>query len=853
MMNIVLPENVKGLSSQEAKERLEAEGYNELPSEKKRRLFRIILDILKEPMILLLIACITIYMFTGDLRESLVLLISIVFIIVITVYQENKTEKALEALKSLASPRALVWRDSKLIQIEGRELVREDLIFLKEGDRVPADGIVILNKSLNINESLLTGESVPVAKKSGDKEMLMARPQGDNSIFVYSGTMLVSGQGIILVKAIGRDTEMGRIGKILDSVEQDKTPLQKNFAQLVEYILIIAIILCLAVFGLNMLTAHGLVPSILSGITLAMAILPEEFPVVLAVFLSIGAWRLSHHQVLVRKMSVVESLGAATVLCVDKTGTLTMNQMKIAQVYLNDKNTIINFAKLSSSDLRQSQDESLRQIIKAGSLSSNRNTFDPLEGAIKETRRLMFHEDIYSNLELIREFPLSSEFLAMANVWAEGNKNTAYVKGSPEQIMALSNLSPSEANNIEMVVKRMANEGLRILGIASALNIESNNDLKKIQFQFLGLIGFIDPVRSMVAVAINECHKAGIKVKMITGDYPETAKSIARQIGLQDPENVVSGEDFIKLKPEELSERIRISNVFARMMPEYKLQIIGVLRQSGEVVVMTGDGVNDGPALKAADIGVAMGERGTDVARESAGIVLLDDNFSSLVSGVHEGRKIYDNLQRAVVYLVSVHIPIAALSLLPIILDWPLIFFPAHIMFLELLVDPVCSVVFEAEPASNGLMARKPRDSKKSILNLNYLLISLIQGVSILLFVFLVYYLSVYYGLESGKIRAITFSTLVISNIFMILVNRSWSDNIFKIITKKNNFLWPIIVFASLFLVFSIYNPFMMDVFSFSSLSLRDWFWPLIFALFPALIFELIKYFSGNKKSVNFK
>ncbi|MEI6529399.1 MAG: cation-translocating P-type ATPase [Candidatus Falkowbacteria bacterium] len=847
MINITLPENIKGLSTQEAKSRLETDGYNELPSEKKRRLFRIIIDILKEPMILLLIACITIYIFTGDLRESLVLLISILFIIVITVYQENKTERALEALKSLASPRALVWRDAKLIQIDGRELVRDDVIFLKEGDRVPADGVVVLNKSLNINESLLTGESVPVAKKNGASELLMARPQGDNSPYVYSGTMLVSGQGIIVIKAIGHDTEIGRIGKILDSVEQDKTPLQKNFAQLVEYILIIAIILCLGVFGLNILTAHALIPSILSGITLAMAILPEEFPVVLAIFLSIGAWRLSQHQVLVRKMSVVESLGAATVLCVDKTGTLTMNQMKIAKVYLNNKKELVDLKKLSLVNIKEAKDESLREIIKAGALSSNRHTFDPLEGAIKELRRVIFHEDIYSSLQLIHEYPLSSEFLAMANVWKDGNKNTAYVKGSPEQIMALSSLTETEINEIEIAIKAMAEEGLRILGIASTDTEGSANDLKKIKFRFLGLIAFMDPIRPAAALAIKECYRAGIKVKMITGDYSGTARSIARQIGLENPENVVSGDDFINLSPEKLSEKIKTSSVFARMMPEYKLQIISVLRQSGEVVVMTGDGVNDGPALKAADIGVAMGERGTDVARESAGIVLLDDNFSSLVSGVHEGRKIYDNLQRAVVYLVSVHIPIAALSLLPIILDWPLIFFPAHIMFLELLVDPVCSIVFEAEPAGTGLMSRKPRNSKKSILNLNYLIISLVQGASILLFVFSIYYLSVYYGLEAGKVRALTFSTLVISNILMILVNRSWSDSIFKILAKKNQFLWPIIGAASLFLIFSIYNPFMMDVFSFSSLSLIDWIWPIIFALGPALIFELIKYFSAHK------
>lgn len=846
-MNIALPANVKGLASKEAEERLIAEGYNELPSEKKRRLFTIIIDILKEPMILLLIACITIYIFTGDLRESLVLLISILFIIAITVYQENKTERALEALKSLASPRALVWRDNNLIQIDGRELVRGDIILLKEGDRVPADGVVVLNKGLNINESLLTGESVPVTKSAGEINLNMARPQGEGSPFVFSGTTVASGQGIVVIKGTGRETEIGHIGKILNELETDRSPLQKNFSKLVQTILIVAIILCLAVFSLNILTRHGFIPSLLSGITLAMAILPEEFPVVLAVFLSIGAWRLSRHQVLVRKMSVVESLGAATVLCVDKTGTLTLNQMKMAQVYIFDKKRVVDIDKESISNLNIADNLSLRGVIKAAALASSRNTFDPLEGAIKEVRRLIFHEDIYKNLELTQEHPLTSEFLAMANIWQDSLAINAYVKGAPEAIMSLCVLSDVEKRNIEASIKTMAQAGLRILGVAQASEVAPNQELKNINFSFLGLIAFMDPVRSTAAQAIKECHRAGIKVKMITGDYPETARSIARQIGLTNPDDAVSGQDFINLGEHELNQKIKSSSVFARMMPEYKLAIIRALKHENEIVVMTGDGVNDGPALKAADIGVAMGGRGTDVARESAGVILLDDNFSSLVSGISEGRKIYDNLQRAVVYLVAVHIPIAALSLLPIILDWPLIFFPAHIMFLELLVDPVCSIVFEAEPASKGLMSRQPRDSKKSILNSSNLLVSLIQGMSILLFVFAIYYLSVYLDFSSGRTRALTFSTLVISNIFFILSNRSWTDNAIRALTKKNPFLWPIISLAVFFLLFSVYNPFMQDVFSFAPLSYMDWAGAFIFALFPALIFEMLKLFNYSR------
>lgn len=847
-MNIILPDNIKGLSQQEAETKLETDGYNELPTEKKRRLFKIVIDILKEPMILLLLACITIYAISGDIRESIVLAISIFFVIFITVYQESKTEKALEALKSLASPQAFVWRDGEFIKISGREVVCGDIILLKEGDRVPADGVVILNKGLSINESLLTGESVPVAKSLGNLKMKMLNPQGDNSPFVYSGTMVVSGQGIAVVKAIGRQTEIGRIGKILNSVEEESTPLQKNFSQLVRYILIVALTLCLLVVILNLLTKHSLLPSFLSGLTLAMAILPEEFPVVLAVFLSIGAWRLSRYQILVRKLSVVESLGAATTLCVDKTGTLTMNRMKIAKVFLANDNKLIDFSQFIKNKKLFFDNESLRLIIKTGSLASNRNTFDPLEGAIKEVRRELFHENIYSRLEVIHEYPLSSEFLAMVNVWQQDGAAFACAKGAPEVIMSLGNLSEQEVLQIHKTIRKMAQEGLRVLGVAYAEKVSGASEIKKIPFKFLGLLGFMDPVRPTAALAIKECYQAGIKVKMITGDYPETAKNIAEQIGLTH-NNIVSGQDFVNLNEEELRKKIRTSNIFARMMPEYKLQIIKALKKDGQIVAMTGDGVNDGPALKAADIGVAMGSHGTDVARESADIILLDDNFSSLVDGVKEGRRIFDNLQRAVVYLIAVHLPIAILSLLPIILAWPLLFFPVHIMFLELLVDPVCSIVFEAELAGRGLMRRPPRNSKKSILNNNNLVVSLIQGFSIFVFVFLIYAFGVWSGSADGLVRATAFVTLVSSNIFLILVNRSWSENIFISLFKKNQFLWPIIALTIIFLLLAIYNPFLRSVFSFSPLSLNDWFWPLIFSLFPAFIFEFIKVFKRFDKN----
>lgn len=840
-MNIALPENIKGLSSEEAKKRLLANGYNELPAEKRKRLLKIILDILKEPMILLLLACIAIYTFSGDFRESIVLGISIFFIIFISVYQENKTEKALSALTSLASPQAFVWRDNQLVKIPGREVVCGDVIFLKEGDRVPADGVLLWDKGISINESLLTGESVPVNKNIGKQDADMERPGGEQCAFVYSGTLVVAGQGIVLVKAIGYQTEIGRIGKILDSVQTSDTPLQKNFSQLVEQILVIAILLCVAVVFSNLLTKHSLLPSILSGITLAMAILPEEFPVVLAVFLSIGAWRLSKYQTLVRQMSAVESLGAATVLCVDKTGTLTMNQMKVRQVFLAKANRLVDFSQGWKNNKEFVTDEALKLLIKSSALASTRNSFDPLEGAIKEVRRELFHKDIYDHLIIAQEHPLTSEFLVMVNLWREGGSISAHAKGAPEALMTICDLSLEEVQKVNDTVKKMAADGLRILGVAMAEQVDLVPNAKHLKLKFLGLLGFMDPVRTTAAAAMQECAMAGIKVKMITGDYSETAKSIARQAGLENYDQIISGADFISLGEEELRIKIKESRVFARMMPEYKLQIISALKADGEVVVMTGDGVNDGPALKAADIGVAMGKRGTDVAREAADIVLLDDNFSSLVGGVREGRRIFDNLQRAVVYLIAVHLPIAFLSLVPILLGWPLIFFPVHIMFLELLVDPVCSIVFEAEPGSADLMKRSPRNSKKSILNHNNFLISLLQGLSIIIFVFIAYYYGIISNWSGELVRTTAFVALVSANILMILSNRSWTESIFSSMAKKNSFLWPIIVCTVIFLLLAIYNPFLREVFSFSSFSLGDWFMPLVLSLFPMLIFELYK------------
>lgn len=835
-MNSTPPSNLKGLTNSEAQERLKLEGYNELPTEKNRRFLNLVLDVIKEPMLLLLLSGGLIYLVLGDIQEAIVLLISVFFIIGITVYQENKTEKTLAALKNLASPQALVWRDSEYLKISGREVVREDLVFLNEGDRVPADGELIWSNNLTLDESLLTGESLPVERKA-------AALQNEEKK-VHSGTLVVAGQGIFSVKSIGRQTEIGKIGKLLSSLEDVKTPLQKDFARLTRGVLVVGIFLCLAVVFLNYLSGLGLLPSFLSGIILAMAIFPEEFPVVLMIFLSIGAWRLSRHQVLVRKMSAVESLGAATVLAVDKTGTLTLNKMKVNQVYLSEHK--------SNEPLEVSlHDNNLfKEMMRLAALASKQQTFDPLEKAIKELKRSIYQkENIYQAWNLIKEYPLTSELFVFANAFEgrDDKKILICAKGAPEAIISLCHLNKDEEKNLSDQVLKMAKAGLRIIGVATSEPKIISDNIKDYPFKFIGLLGLADPIRPGVPEAIKECYSAGIKVKMITGDYPETGRKIAEKIGLENFSEVLSGRELAELSPEELKERINRVNVFARMVPASKLDIIQALKANQEVVAMTGDGVNDGPALKASDIGVAMGRRGTEVAREAADIVLLDDNFSSLVRGVREGRKIFDNLKRAMVYILAVHIPIAGLSLLPLLFGWPLILYPAHIVFLELIIDPICSIVFEAEAADKEIMKRAPRNYRSSILSWRSFLISLLQGGSLLLIIALAYGYYLHQGWEVDQARTVSFAILIFANLLLVLANRSWAHNFFASFKKANSALWPIMLFGLSFLALVIYQPFFRHIFKFTTLSLELLGQALLIAILPVLIFEVIKII-GKKK-----
>ena len=700
----------EGLSSAQAAAALARDGYNELPTSRPRSFLAIALEVAREPMFLLLLACGVVYLLLGDRGEAAMLLGFVAVIIGITLVQEQKAERALDALRDLSSPRALVLRDGGPLRIAGREVVQGDLLILAEGDRIAADAVLLSGATLSINESLLTGESVPVTKLPAavppDK---MGPPGGEDTPFLFSGSLVVQGKGRARVMACGERTALGRIGLALAAVPQEPTRIQAETARLVKRIALAGIALSVLLAVAYGLRSGDWLVATLTGITLAMAILPEELPVVLAIFLALGARRLAMHKVLTRNVPALEMLGSATVLCVDKTGTLTQNQMRLVQLHAGGANHALEATPASGLP------ESFHGLLEFSMLASHRDPFDPMEKAIKAatTRHLAGTEHVHADWRLIEDYPLSPALLAMSRVWQSPDQARYVIaaKGAPEAIFDLCHLDPQRVALLEAATGAMAARGLRVLGVARASFAQGA--LPPIQhdfdFVFLGLIGLADPVRGTVPAAVAECRAAGIRVVMITGDYPATAASIAQQAGLQAPERQVTGSALAQMSQAQLQEAVRDTNVFCRAVPEDKLRIVAALKANGEVVAMTGDGVNDAPALKAAHIGIAMGGRGTDVAREAADLVLLDDDFSSIVTAVRGGRRIFANLRKAFLFVIGVHIPIVGLSLIPVLLGWPVLLQPVHILFLQLIIDPACSIFFEAEPEDPAGMQAPPR------------------------------------------------------------------------------------------------------------------------------------------------
>jgi Ca2+-transporting ATPase len=823
-----------GLTTAESEEKLGVFGPNELPSAKPKNIWRIAFEVMKEPMFLLLITCGTVYMVVGDYKEGGILLFTILIIIFITFYQYQKTEKALAALKKLASPRALVIRDGIEIRIPGREVVPGDLIIINEGDRIAADAMVIDSLNLTVDESILTGESIPASKNT---QTNLTSPTG----FVFSGTLVVQGKGLIQVTATGLQTQFGKIGTSLQSIHEDDTRLQKEMKALIRALFIIGVFISIGVIITFYFTRGNFLQALLNGIASAMSILPEEFPVVLTVFLALGAWRLSKNNVLTRRPSAIETLGSATVLCSDKTGTITQNKMEVVALYNGQE-------IFQKSTFAQKQNQ-INDLILNAHRASPGGSIDPMEKAIDNINNLFGPQN--ESGKLLKEYPLSRELPAMTRVLEHNSGNSISVscKGAPEAIFSLCKMHSEETAKHLAVVNQMAEHGYRVIAVGCAIFAGSQlpESQRKFNFNFTGLIALEDPIRPEVPQAIKECKEAGIKVIMITGDFPATARSIAHQIGLPDDGEIITGSELKKMTDNELRKRIQLSTICARIVPEQKLRIVQALKANNAIVAMTGDGVNDAPALKAAHIGIAMGNKGTDVAREASSLVLLDDNFASIVSAIRSGRRIFDNLQKAMSYILAIHIPIIGLTLLPAFIpSLPLLLMPLHIVFMELIIDPVCSIAFEYEQQEKGIMKRPARDPNEQFFGGRKIVSSALQGLLLFTMVMTIYFLSIGEGHTEGEVRAIAFSSLIIGNIFLILANLSNTRSIISVIREKNiaAILISLLAITMLFLIISV--PYLQQVFSLQFPGYPHFASAFIGAICLMLVLESIKAFKNR-------
>lgn len=834
-----------GLSHDEAERRFIADGPNELPKPTNHGILYIIWDVVREPMFLLLVTAGIIYLAMGEPGDA-ALLLGFVFVIMgITIVQERRTERALDALRDLSSPYALVIRDGQRQRIQATHVVRGDLVVLAEGDRVPADALVREGKNISADESLLTGESVPVSKRESSSEQTLSRPGGDDHASVFSGTLITAGQGIAEVLAIGVQSELGKIGSALNLLKPERTRLQQETGRLVTYLAVIGGILCCVVVAAYAVTRGGDVESwkrgFLAGITMAMAILPEELPVILTIFFALGAWRISQSRVLTRRMPAVETLGATTVLCTDKTGTLTLNSMTVTRIMIANQSIIID-------DMTNEQRASIQELLDIAVLASKPDPFDPMERAIHiagEKASPAFKE-LHKNWTLVREYPLTRELLAVTQVWKQGTDGPMFVasKGAPEAIAQLCGMSPEQRNQLTQQTILLAGEGLRVLGVARAILPETALPANHadVSLEFVGLMGLVDPLRSNVPAAVAELQSAGIKVVMITGDYPATAQNIARQAGITNTNDIISGSDMEHMTDDDFLRRVHTVQIFARIVPEQKLRIIQAFKANNAVVAMIGDGVNDAPALKAAHIGIAMGGRGTDVARESAALVLLDDDFTSVVAAVKMGRRIFDNIRKAVAFTFAVHVPIAGLSILPVFIPaWPLLLLPIHIVFLELVIDPSCTLIFESEEAEPDLMTRPPRDPNERLYSWRGIALSLLQGLSSLIACVGIF---IYTQAELGDsaARALTFTTLVVSFIAIIMTNRSWSRSIMAILRTPNAAQWWVVLGTIIFLTLALYVPIAQKYFHFAPLHGTDLFMSIVAGIVCIAWFEIIKW-----------
>lgn len=820
--------NINGLTNEQVLLARKQHGQNSLEYKKTNPVFEAIKNLIKEPMIILLLVAASIYFISGKTGDGIFLLSAILIVSLITLFQDSRSRNALEKLKDFTHPKSKVIRNGEIIEIESKEIVVGDCLMIEEGTGIAADGTIIHSNDFSVNEAILTGESFAVSK---DKDA------ENNQIF--HGTTVASGLAIAIVSAIGNQTKLGKIGKSLEEIKEEKTPLEIQINQFVKKLVIAGAIVFLTVWVLNYYNSKNILDSLLKALTLAMSILPEEIPMAFTTFMAIGAWRLMKMGIVVKQMKTVETLGSATVICVDKTGTITENKMSLAKVYAWETKRILNPEAYATAE---------KSLIQTAMWASEPIAFDPMEVALHNAYSELFSEDKRPHFKLVHEYPLSGKPPMMTHVFEDkkGNKIIA-AKGAPEALMAISNLSLAEKKEIEIIIKEITDEGYRVLGVGEVSFTEKNypKTQQEFKFEFKGILAFYDPPKKNIQAVLQKFYKAGIGVKIITGDNSETTISIAKQIGFVGYENSITGDQLMKLSEKELKKTVLTTNIFTRMFPEAKLKIIEALKANGQIVAMTGDGVNDGPALKAAHIGIAMGKKGTEIAKQAASLILVNDDLSKMVDAVAMGRRIYTNLKKAFRYIISIHIPIILTVFIPLALGWiyPNIFSPIHIIFLELIMGPTCSIIFENEPIEKNTMSEKPRPFSTTFFNFKELIISILQGLVITAGTLFGYQYSVQNGFDEPHTRTIVFTILITANIFLTLVNRSYYYSILKTIQYKNNMVLMIIGITLSITALLLYVPFLTRFFEFERLAFSQLSIAIAIGFVSVMWVEVVKIF----------
>ncbi len=826
-MNYNIPEDLKGLTDAEVADSRKKYGYNRLEAVKKESWADLLLNILKEPMLILLICVSFIYVLTGDYGEALFMFAAIVGVTAISFYQDNRSKKALEELEKLNEPLSKVIRDSKIIDIPTFEIAVGDLCITEEGSLINADGRIVHSNDFSVNESSLTGESFSVFKDSRSEDHK-----------VYSGTITVSGLAVFEVENIGKETKVGKIGQSILGIKTEISPLQLQIRNFVKGMAVIGVIIFLAVCIFSFVKTGDFVTSLLSGLTLAMSVLPEEIPVAFTTFMALGAWKLMREGIIIKRSSIVETLGSVSVICTDKTGTITENSMQLKHLYDFRSDRIYEETEFNTT--------ALNDLIDYAMWSSEPVPFDPMEITLHKIYEQNRKPDQRKDYQMFHEYPLEGKPPMMTHLFENEQKDRIIAaKGAPEAIISVSNLSEEEKNKIRKLIKNFGEQGFRVLGVARS-HFEGNDFPDKQQdfkFEFLGLTVFYDPPKKGIKEVFKHIYDAGIQVKVITGDNADTTRAIALQAGIESRTSPVNGSEIAECSEEELIKLSEETTLFTRMFPEAKLEVVSALKAQGHVVAMLGDGVNDGPALKAAHIGVAMGNKGTEIAKSAAALVITNDDLDKLVIGVAAGRRIYANIKKAVQYIISIHIPIILTVSLPLFLGWvfPHIFTPVHVIFLELVMGPTCSIVYENEPMEKDAMHRPPRALSDTFLNWRELMISIIQGLVITAGILWMYQHSVSLGNDESKTRSLVFSTLIFANILLSLVNRSFYYSIFESFKNRNFLLTGISALVLVLLLFILYVKPVSGFFSVSPLEAKELGMTLIVATISVLWFEVYK------------